>query len=86
MSRFLELNVVFTDDDDSALHALGLGDGKTKIDVAMLDIDEIQSFYASAKPGETEKLYTSIIMRTTNDVWTVTMPYNDFKELFKTHR
>lgn len=87
MARFLELDVVFEHDTDTKLRDLGLEiDGEEYVEKAMIDLDDIQSLYPSLKPGDTEKVYTSIIMKGTKDVWTITLRYSLFKEIFKAHK
>jgi hypothetical protein len=84
MSRFFEFEVVFKKSGDPALTALGIDDtGEDYLDKAMIDMDEIESFYASFKSGGTEKLYTLVNMRNSGDSFLIAMNYSIFKNIYK---
>jgi hypothetical protein len=81
MSKFYEFEVVFEDKEDSTLRELGLPDNnKGHLDSAMIDIEEIQSYYPCLKPGDSEKIWTKLNMKTTGEYFTIAIEYPVFKE------
>lgn len=83
MSKFYEFQVVFENKEDATLRELGLDDNNEGyLDSAMIDIEEIQSYYRCLKPGDTEKIWTKLNMKTTGEYFTIAMEYNEFKEFF----
>lgn len=81
MSRFYEFQVCFEDKEDATLRELGLVDNNEgHLDSAMIDLDEIQSYYPCLKPGDPQKVWTKLNMKTTGEYFAIAMEYGVFKE------
>lgn len=84
MSKFIEFDVVFENKEDGQMRDLGLPDKSDgHLDKAMIDLEEVQSFYACYRPGEDEKRYTKLHMKRTDDVYTIAVEYTEFRKYLK---
>lgn len=84
ISKFVELPVVFANPDFQDFSSMGIeSDDHGFVDVACIDLLEIQSFYKCLNP-ETEKSdSTKLNMKTTGEYFTVKINYDRFKAFYE---
>lgn len=84
ISKFVELPVVFANPDVPDFSSMGIESKDNGfVDIACIDLMEIQSFYKCLNPDTEKPDSTKLNMKTTGEYFTVIINYDRFKAFYE---